>query len=367
MSRRRRWPALPLALLLLALCGAAAPPPFQKALPGYRFQFPRDHAAHDAFRTEWWYYTGHLRTPRGEAFGFQVTFFRVGIAEARESPSRWAPRNLYLAHLALSDPARRRHRLAERVGREALGQAGALADRYRVWIGEWEAAAEGEAHRVRAAGEEFGLDLTLTPEKPPVVHGKDGISRKGAGEGHASHYYSLTRLGVAGTLTLEGRRAPVTGLAWMDHEFGSTELAPEQVGWDWFSVQLEDGTDLMLYLIRHRDGRPDPFSSGTLVAADGSARHLPLAAFAVKPLGRWKSPRSGGLYPMGWEVTVPEAGLRLTLTPFFPDQELDTAKSTRVIYWEGAVRVTGERSGQAVRGQGYVEMTGYAAPFRKKI
>ncbi|MGH7362551.1 MAG: lipocalin-like domain-containing protein [Candidatus Methylomirabilales bacterium] len=367
MSGRKRWPFTPLALLLVALCGAAAPPPFQQALPGYRFQFPRDHAAHDAFRTEWWYYTGHLRTARGEGFGFQVTFFRVGIAEARMSPSRWAARNLYLAHLALSDPARRRHRLAERVGREALGQAGALTDRYRVWIGEWEATAEGEVHRVRAAAEAFGLDLTLTPEKPPVVHGQDGISRKGAGEGHASHYYSLTRLRVAGVLTLDGRRFPVTGLAWMDHEFGSTELAPEQVGWDWFSVQLEDGTDLMLYLIRHRDGRPDPFSSGTLVASDGTARTLALAEFAVKPLGRWQSPRSGGIYPMGWEIRVPGAALTLTLRPLFPDQELDTARSTQVTYWEGAVRVTGERAGQAVRGQGYVEMTGYAAPFRKKI
>ncbi|HEV8662270.1 MAG TPA: lipocalin family protein, partial [Candidatus Methylomirabilis sp.] len=160
---------------------------------------------------------------------------------------------------------------------------------------------------------------------------------------------------------------PVTGLAWMDHEFGSTELSPEQVGWDWFSVQLEDGTDLMLYLIRHRDGRPDPFSSGTLVAPDGTARALALAEFAVEPLGRWRSPRSGGIYPMGWRIRVPGSALTLTLTPLFPDQELDTAKSTQVIYWEGGVRVTGERAGQTVRGQGYVEMTGYAAPFRKKI
>ncbi len=364
-----------LGLLLAALgplsAGAAGPPEdaggFRLALPGYRFAFPRDHYAHEDFRTEWWYYTGHLAAAGGEEFGYQVTFFRSGLAGARGNPSRWAARNLYLAHFALSDLGSRRFRYFERVSRQALGQAGARTDAFRVWNGDWEVSGDGAMQRLRAQDGDAGVDLTLTALKPPVVHGRDGVSQKGEGRGHASHYYSLTRLRTEGRLTVRGRTVRVTGSSWMDHEFASTQLAADQVGWDWFSLQLGDGTELMLYLIRLQGGAPDRHSAGTWVAADGAATPLGRADFTVEVLERWRSPRSKGEYPVRWRVKVPALGMDVVVTPAFPDQELDTAKSTQVIYWEGAATVEGTRAGRPVTGRAYVEMTGYAGPFRKRL
>lgn len=351
-------------LLLVTAVGAGE---FRPALPGYRFSFPRDHASHDDFKTEWWYYVGHLAGPDGGAYGFQLTFFRSGIEGRGSNPSRWAARNLYMAHFALSDEGRRRLRYAERIGRGALGDAGASRDTYRVWIGDWEVRAEGEGHRLRARDGGFAIDLRVRPERAPAIHGRDGVSRKGTGSGEASHYYSLTRLRAGGTLILDGREVKVAGLSWMDHEFGSGQLGPEQVGWDWFGLQLDDGTDLMLYQIRREDGTADPQSSGTLITPEGKAVHLRREEFQVEVLDRWKSPRSGGVYPMRWRLAIPGVAMDLTLVPAFPDQELDTARSTRVIYWEGVVRAQGMAGGRGVTGKGYVEMTGYAERFRKKI
>lgn len=364
-------------LLLAALLaagggwGGSAPPAeaadFRKALPGYTFAFPRDHYAHDDFRTEWWYYTGHLAAKQGAEYGFQVTFFRSGLAEARAHPSRWAARNLYLAHFAVSDLARREHRYFERKGRAALGQAGASHEDLRVWIGNWGVTGDGMRQRLTAKEGEFTLNLALISQKEPVVHGERGISRKGAGRGHASHYYSLTRLSAEGTLAVRGEVLDVAGQAWMDHEFGSTQLAAGQVGWDWFGLQLDDGTELMLYLIRRQDGSADPHSAGTFVAADGRSVGLARREVAVQVLDHWQSPRSRGRYPSRWRIGVPSLGLDLTLAPAFPDQELDTAKSTQVTYWEGAVRAEGRRQGRRVTAKGYVELTGYAGPFRQKL
>jgi predicted secreted hydrolase len=340
---------------------------FRPALPGYTFSFPRDHYAHDDFRTEWWYYTGHLRAAAGEEFGYQVTFFRSGIAEARANPSRWAARNLYLAHFAITDIPQKSFRYFERVSRAGLGQAGASDKEFRVWIGDWEVAGDGATQRLRAKANGFALDLTLAAQKPPVIHGENGISRKGEGRGHASHYYSMTRLSTEGTLTGNGRAHSVSGASWMDHEFGSTELRADQVGWDWFGLQFDDGTELMLYVIRKADGRPDPYSAGTFVDASGRPMRLGQTDFTVEVLDRWKSPRGKGVYPMKWRLGVPVLGVDVTVTPVLPDQELDTTKSTRVIYWEGAAIVAGTARGRPVTGRGYVEMTGYAEPFRKKL
>ncbi len=346
--------------------GAAA---FRLALPGYTFSFPRDHFSHDEFRTEWWYYTGHLRGGNGEKYGYQVTFFRSGVAEARANPSRWAAKNLYLAHFAVSDIPRKTFRYFERVGRAgpAGSGAGASDKELRVWIGNWEVNGDETTQRLRAREGDCAVDLTLVSQKPPVIHGENGVSQKGEGRGHASHYYSLTRLKTEGTLTIRGKSMPVTGLSWMDHEFGSTQLNPDQVGWDWISLQFEDGTELMLYVIRKADGRPDPSSAGTWVGGDSRAVRLRQREFSVEVLDRWKSPRSKGVYPMKWRLSVPMLGLDVTVRPAFPDQELDTAKSTRVIYWEGAVSAEGAARGGPLKGRGYVEMTGYAEPFRKKL
>lgn len=340
---------------------------FRPALPGYTFAFPRDHYAHEDFRTEWWYYTGQLRTKSGDVYGYQVTFFRSGLTEARTSPSRWAASNLYLAHFAVSDIPRKEFRYFERLNRAAMGQAGASQTAFRVWVGDWEVGGDGTRQRLSAKDGEFAVNLNLVSLKPPVVHGENGVSQKGEGRGRASHYYSLTRLETDGSLTVRGKTLEVSGLSWMDHEFGSTELGPDQVGWDWFSLQFDDGADLMLYVIRKADGTPDPSSAGTLVGNDGRVVRLRQRDFTIEVLDRWVSPRSRGTYPMKWRLRAPAIGLDVAVSAAFPDQELNTAKSTQVTYWEGAVRAEGTVSDRPARARGYVEMTGYAAPFRKRL
>lgn len=360
-------PAPLAALLLLAtLAAAAAPPPrtelgYRHAVAPWRFAFPRDHASHPAFQTEWWYYTGRLAAADGRRFGFELTFFRVGLDPARRaSPSAWAPHTLHFAHAALTDVAGRRFLHDHAIARPALGLAGADSTRYRVWIGDWSAELERPSvHRLRAAARGFGLDLTLTEGGPPVIHGHDGVSRKSAGLGEASHYYSLPRLATRGRLTVGGRSVAVAGETWMDHEFGSGRLAAHLAGWDWLGLRLDDGRALMLYLLRDRDGGFDPASSGTLVAADGAARHLPLAGFEVRATAHWTSPHTGARYPSRWSLRVPDAQLALEVEPELDDQELVTAGAAGVVYWEGLVRVRGRSRGAPVAGDGYVELTGY--------
>ncbi len=345
---------------------------FRPAAPGYQYRFPRDHGTHDEFRTEWWYYTGHLKTDGGRRFGYQVTFFRRGIEPERTgaNPSQWTIRQLYLAHVALSDLGRGRFRYAEKVSRAGLGKAGADAGRLHVWIDRWAAEASSSPHahhRLLAATDEFSLDLTVTPDKPPVVHGKGGVSRKGTAPPQTSHYYSLSRLETSGALTVDGTRYAVDGLSWMDHEFGSGDLGEDLVGWDWFSVQLADRTELMLYRLRRADGTIAPVSSGTAIFPDGRTRHLASTEMQVEVLDHWSSPSSGGRYPSRWRVTIPSLSLTLNLHPLLADQELATSHSTQVTYWEGAVEVSGQLHGAPVSGQGYVELTGYAKPMRKRI
>jgi predicted secreted hydrolase len=348
--------------------------PFRIARPGYVFNFPADHAAHPAFRTEWWYYTGHLSTG-GDSLapadlGFQLTFFRRGVARPDPPrPSAWALRDVYFAHLAISDLAGRRFHFAERISRDALGLAGADSTHYRVWIDDWQAslAADGSHQLSAAEPGSHALDLRLVPRKPPVLHGEAGLSRKGAAEEQASHYYSITRFDAEGTVRLGARTLQVRGEAWMDHEFSTGDLAPDLVGWDWFGLQLDDGTELMLYLLRRTDGGPDPASSGSLIDRDGRVTHLPNEEFAVEVVGHWKSAASGAHYPAGWRIRIPSAGVELEIEPRLDDQELITAASTGITYWEGAVRVVGKRAGAPIRGRGYVELTGYAEAFRARM
>ncbi len=370
-SRSRTATALLVGALALgsvsqaARDGDATDGGFRLALPGYQYRFPQDHGSHDAFRTEWWYYTGHLTARNGRRFGFQLTFFRRGVAPERLStePSRWTIRHLYLAHFALSDLDNSRFSMAEKISRAGLGKAGADADRLRVWIDRWSVerlAGDPDRHRLRAAADGFAVDLTVTSLKPPVVHGTDGVSRKGDRRGQASHYYSLTRLATEGSVTVRGERLAVAGTSWMDHEFGSADLGRDVVGWDWFSVQLSNNSELMVYRLRRADGSPDPASSGTLILADGRSQHLPGNSLRLEPLTYWTSPSSGARYPQRWRLSCTSPEFSLELTPLLADQELITRRSTQVTYWEGAVQATGTWRGAAVSGQGYVEMTGYA-------
>lgn len=348
------------------------PAGFRSAEPGYQYRFPRDHGTHDDFRTEWWYYTGHLTTENGRRFGYQVTFFRRGIEPERVGPnaSRWAIRQIYLAHVAVSDLDQGRFRYAEKVSRAGLGKAGAESGRLHVWIDRWSVEASAsphEHHRLLAASDDFSLDLTVAPEKPAVVHGEHGVSRKGTAPTQGSHYYSFPRLATSGTMTINGTRFAISGLSWMDHEFGSSDLDEDLIGWDWFSVQLENNTELMLYGLRRSDGTVAPVSSGTVIFPDGRTQHLSAADMRVDVLDYWSSRASGGQYPSRWRLAVPALDLSLDLRPLLADQELTTSRSTQVTYWEGAVEASGHLRGAPVAGNGYVELTGYAKPMRKRL
>ncbi len=341
--------------------GAGAEEAFQKPQPGRVWQFPADHGSHPGFKTEWWYWVGHLKSSDGETFGYQLTFFRAALRPPDpQARSAWRLHTVYFAHLAIADPARGRLHFREKAGRGALGLAGAAAGHLRIWLDDWQAEQVGEALHLQAQDEGLGLELTLTPLKPPALHGEDGLSRKSAESAAASYYYSVTRLDTKGHLTLNGRTLGVDGVSWMDHEFFSSAMAPGLVGWDWFALQLDDGREVMLYLLRHQDGGLDPASSGTLVDAAGKTRHLKLSDFQVKTTGVWKSPHSKAVYPAGWQINLPGAGLNLTLIPTLADQEVRAGVPAKVSYWEGQVKIQGRQEGSRITGRGYVELTGYA-------
>ena len=337
---------------------------FCKALPGYQFEFPRDHFSHPCFRTEWWYFTGNLTDPNGRRFGFELTFFREGIENPYDNPSRWRVDDLYLAHFAVSDLAAERFSYADRLHRAGIEMAGVDAASGRIWNGNWSATLRGESWLLDAAEGGQRIRLDLDPLRPPVIQGRDGVSQKASGEGNASHYYSLTRLATSGVLETGGTAYEVAGLSWMDHEFSTNQLQPEQIGWDWVSLQMNDGTDWMFFQLRLRDGGRDPHSAGSLVLPDGTVVQLSAAEFQMTPLDEWRSPHSGGRYPIRWRVQVPGQGLDVTLSAAMEDQELITQQTTGVTYWEGSVLARGTRNETSVQGRGYLEMTGYAGPLQ---
>ena len=334
---------------------------YQRALPGRKLSFPADHYSHPDFKTEWWYYTGHLETENGKRYGYQVTFFRFGVRD-RQKEMKEKPlfTELYMAHFALSDVAQKKFLYRERINRGYGDRAGAATDRYLVWNEDWKVEGDHKEHRIYAGDRGATLRLALTSLKPPVLHGQNGLSQKGEGEGRASYYYSLTRMQAEGELTIDGKKEKVRGLSWMDHEFGSNQLGDDQVGWDWFSIQLDNQTELMLYLMRRKDGSVDPYSSGTLVSSNGATKHLNIKDYRVDVLDRWKSPKSNANYPIKWKVTIPGEAIELEITPAFSEQELITSRSTRVTYWEGAVGIKATFKNKPIAGHGYVEMTGYA-------
>jgi len=333
--------------------------PWQHASPGRAIALPGDHRSHPEYRLEWWYYTGHLFDARQRRFGYQLTFFRVGVNPSPPTPSRWAVRDVHMTHLAITDVAGGRHVAAERLNRAGIGWAGASDRTYRVWNEDWRAGLDGGRHVLVAEAPDAAVSLTLEEGKPAVLHGQAGYSRKGVSEGNASHYYSLTRMPTSGFVTVGGATHRVAGTSWMDHEFGTTFLERDQAGWDWFSIQLDEGSELMLFQLRGRDGSPDPHSSGTLVAADGAARALTGATFTLEAGRPWRSPSTGATYPVEWRVRVPRERIDLTVRAAIDAQEL-SGLASGVAYWEGAVDVEGTGYGRPARGRGYLEMTGYA-------
>jgi predicted secreted hydrolase len=408
----RRWKGVGLVVGLLSLLGylalrMAAPPEgvelrttlavsdilgtggeegFARALEPRPFRFPRDHGPHPDYRTEWWYVTGNLEGPSGEAYGFQLTVFRSALApEAPSGSSSWTTNQVFMGHFALTDVRGGSFRAFERFARGAQGLAGAEAEPFRVWLEDWvlEGPTGGGAARGRrtsqpgsaspglgsgsqgifplrltAGQEDRRISLDLQPGKPMVLQGDRGLSQKGPEPGNASYYYSFTRLEAQGTLVLGEEEIPVRGQAWLDREWSTSALSQGQVGWDWFALQLSDGRDLMYYQIRRADGTADPGSKGVLVGADGSVKPLTSRMVELRVLDRWESPRGGHHYPSRWRLFLPGEGLDLEIVPLLADQELNLTFR----YWEGAVRVTGTQALSSLAGRGYVELTGYGDP-----
>lgn len=353
-----------LILGFIALSTAAAE--WRTAEPGWQYQFPRDHHAHPEFKTEWWYFTGNLEDKAGRRFGYQLTFFRQGIrspVERDPNASRFIVGDLKFAHFTITDAAGKRFHFTQKVSRGAFGEAGFDDGERLAWIDSWDLQmdAAGGFH-LRADSAEMAIDLRLESKKPPTIHGADGVSEKASGEGHASHYYSLTRLSSAGSLRVGKEELPVTGESWFDHEWATNQLAPEQIGWNWLSVAFEDGTELMLYQMRLQNGAADPASSGTWIEADGATTHLPSSAFRMEPTLWWKSRSSAANYPISWHIELPGRAAQIDVRPILENQELTL---TPLAYWEGAVEVTGTRDGQPIKGRGYLELTGYAAPLHE--
>ena len=346
------------------VAGPASTP--ARVVPGYSFEFPRDHFGHPEFESEWWYYTGNLFAASGRHFGFELTFFRRASAIDVDEPSAWDPDQVYLAHFTITDTDGERFVVDERVNRAGPGIAGADAGARRVWNGNWSVEwRSGDevlpAQILTAMNGEGALRLVLEPVKPVVVHGRDGVSRKVAGNSRAlSYYLSFTRMSAGGTVAIGGEEFAVTGQAWMDHEFFSEYLAEHKVGWDWMSVQLEDGVDLMLFGIRDPQGGYGPDTFGTFVDAGGGAHAIESGGVTFRPGRRWRSEATGAEYPVEWRVEVPDFDLRLDVRPRLDAQEVFTGDGILPAYWEGAVRFSGERAGRPVAGIGYLEMTGYA-------
>jgi predicted secreted hydrolase len=354
-------PDVPQAQRVTDLLGeAAAAEGFARAVEPARIRLPADHGPHPRFRTEWWYFTGNVDDEAGREFGFQLTFFRFALAsEPPVSESRWASNQIYMAHFAITDRAQQRHRVAQRVVRDSLGVAGARATPFAAWLDHWSARSTGAEFlpmRLVAddADESISLDLVVASGKPVVLQGNRGLSQKSTAPGNASYYYSYTRSPAAGLIVIDGEEHRVSGLAWIDREWSTSSLGPDLVGWDWFSVQLIDGHDLMLYALRGPSGAVQPSSAGTLVTADGLSRRLERNQFDLRPADYWRSPATGIRYPVVWEMLVPELALDLIVRAVIPDQEQDLA----VRYWEGSVDYIDRRSGRRL-GRGYMELTGY--------
>jgi predicted secreted hydrolase len=349
-----------LLILSIAPC-VHAQNAWRLSLPGWTYEFPRDHFTHPEFKTEWWYFTGNLHDDDGKRYGYQLTFFRQGVrplANRTGTTSRFICDELKFAHFAVSDASGQRFLFTQKTSRGAFGEAGfAKGDRI-AWIDDWSLELlSKDSMRLAARTKDASIALTVTATKPWVIHGDNGVSQKADGEGRASHYYSGTRLATSGTLSLSGRQVAVNGTSWFDQEWASNQLTPDQVGWNWFAVQMSDGSELMLYQMRLRDGGLDPNSSGTLVAPNGQALHLRRDDYTLTPTRWWTSDATKTRYPIAWKLRIPIHEIEAEITTPLERQELELPT---IAYWEGMIDVQGARGGQPIRGEGYMELTGYA-------
>jgi predicted secreted hydrolase len=372
MSSRRLAEFAALAAILLFFPKLHADPPstpepWQRAIGPWAWSFPRDHGAHPNFKTEWWYFTGNLEDAQQRKFGYQLTLFRQGIQFTPAQPtSKWAVRDFYFGHFTISDLAADKFDVAERVSRGALGEAHAATGAMDVTLGPWEINQE-DNNRINLIANEPDMEILLNarPLKPLVLEGIGGLSRKADGVGEASYYYSYPRLFTGGRLRIGDKNFEVTGTSWFDHEFSTSSLGKDQVGWDWFCIQLDNNEEIMLYAMRDKSGAMDPVSEGTWVKADGTSERLMPGSFSIVKEGTWRSPRSGAVYPAGWHIVVPGHGADLTVIPAMADQELHLTKMGALDYWEGACTVEGSVANKPVKGVGYTELTGYTGALQE--
>ena len=338
---------------------------YARAIEPWDWQFPRDHGAHPQFQTEWWYYTGVLAADAGRRFGFQFTIFRRALSPlASTSESEFRTNDIYMAHFTVSDIASATFYHDVRYSRGGGGLAGATTiPRLRVWLEEWQilaASDDATTLDIAAASADFAIELRLEQVKPPAMQGDNGLSAKSAEIGNASYYYSLTRLVTSGSISVGGETYSVRGNTWMDHEFSTSALGENARGWDWFGLIFDNNTELMLGQIRQIDGGIEPVFGGLLIYPDGSTRYLDSSDFRIQVTDSWRSPHSDALYPAGWDIEILGAeGFKFEVTPLQADQELH---SSDIIYWEGAVRVSGD-----VSGYGYAELTGYAGSMQGRF
>ena len=351
------------ACLLVESARAEELQQWRRASLGWNYEWPRDHGSHPGFKTEWWYFTGNLQAAGSRRYGYQLTFFRHGVRppNAPAVKSRFIVPDLKFGHFTITDVAANRFHFSQSLTRGAFGEAGFADGNRLAWLGDWSLMLEADgSFRIKAAEADRSLELHLVAEKPWVVHGKDRLSIKSERAGHASHYYSGTRLRSTGRMRIGEASFDVAGESWFDHEWATSQLAPDQAGWDWFSVQLDDGSELMLYRLRSKDGAIDRASSGTFVDASGATRHLSVDDMRVTATKRFHSRKSRADYPAAWTIEIPSLQLQLTVSTPVEDQELVLQPVT---YWEGLIDVAGSRAGKSVRGHGYVELTGYAGPI----
>ncbi len=334
------------------------------SLPGWEYKFPRDHRNHDTFKTEWWYFTGNLRSNTGREFGYQLTFFRQGVrppSERRPAKSRFVVDHVPFVHFAITDVSNKRFYYDQVITRGAFGEAGFGDSDRLVWIGDssLELLPEG-GFRILGEVDGKSLELELTPKKSPVFHGADGVSQKAAGVGRASHYYSFTRLAANGVIRIGDEQFSVSGTSWYDHEWATNQLTENQVGWDWFSLQFDDGSELMIFQIRTKDGGRGAYSGGTFIRPDGTTVAVRNEDFELIAGKSWKSRKTGAPYPVEWELRIPSLDVELAIAARVADQELVLAP---ISYWEGSIEARGSVGGAPVEGVGYLEMTGYAGPI----
>lgn len=333
---------------------------FEHAINPRVFSFPSDHGSHPSFKTEWWYYTGNLDTEEGRHFGYELTFFRTALsAKSFQRNSSWSSVNIYMAHLAISDVKNKSFYAFDRFSRDGLSLAGAQSKPFKVWLEDWVVSGKGENALpmvLTASEKNISINLTMSGKKPVVLQGNKGLSRKGPSAGNASYYYSYTRMDTEGSIQIDNNNFHVHGLSWMDREWSTSALEQNQVGWDWFALQLSDGREVMYYQIRKKDGTAEPLSNGTLVNTDGTGKFLSLNDVKLQVIDYWKSSDGKAQYPSKWHLAIPEEKMELDIIPYMPDQELNLT----VRYWEGAVQTRGTCKGKNISGNGYVELTGYS-------